>query len=47
LEFSEGARLVFFSGKSKVQRRQPKENLVILAEAINGVLDQVVNHQGF
>ena len=47
LEFSEGARLVFFPGKAKAERQKPKGNLVILAEAIDGVLDEVVYHDAF
>lgn len=43
LEFSEDARLVFFAGKSRMGRQQPNERLSLLAQTIDGVLEQVVN----
>jgi phage replication-related protein YjqB (UPF0714/DUF867 family) len=38
LEFSEGARLVFFPGKSRTERQRPNVNLDVLARSIDRVL---------
>ena len=38
LEFSKGARLVFFPGESKTQRQRPNANLGVLARSIDGAL---------
>jgi phage replication-related protein YjqB (UPF0714/DUF867 family) len=38
LEFSEGARLVFFPGKSRTERQRPNANLGVLARSVDRVL---------
>lgn len=43
LEFSEGARLVFFPGKSRAERQRPNENLSVLARSIDAVLQRLTN----
>jgi len=45
LEFSVGARLVFFPGKSRTERH-PNEHLALLAESIDDVLGQVISRNG-
>jgi phage replication-related protein YjqB (UPF0714/DUF867 family) len=43
LEFSDGARLVFFRGRSRAERQHPNEHLILLAQAIDAVLRQLTN----
>ena len=43
LEFSEGARLVFFPGKSRVEGQRPNENLALLAATVDAALERVIN----
>lgn len=43
LEFSDGARLVFFPGRSREERQHPNEHLILLAEAVDAVLQRLTN----
>lgn len=43
LEFSDGARLVFFPGRSRAERQRPNEHLIVLAQAVDAVLQQLTN----
>jgi phage replication-related protein YjqB (UPF0714/DUF867 family) len=38
LEFSDGARLVFFPGRSRAERLHPNEHLAVLARSVDAVL---------
>jgi phage replication-related protein YjqB (UPF0714/DUF867 family) len=43
LEFSDGARLVFFPGRSRRERQRPNERLTVLARSVDSVLQRLTN----
>lgn len=43
LEFSDGARLVFFPGRNRAEREHPSEHLIVLAHAVDGALQRFTN----
>jgi phage replication-related protein YjqB (UPF0714/DUF867 family) len=43
LEFSDGARLVFFPGRSRAERQRPNERLIVLAQSVDAVLQRLTN----
>jgi phage replication-related protein YjqB (UPF0714/DUF867 family) len=42
-EFSDGARLVFFPGRSRAERQRPNERLTVLALSVDAVLRRLTN----
>ena len=43
LEFSDGARLVFFPGRSRAERQRPNERLIVIAQSVDAVLQRLTN----
>jgi phage replication-related protein YjqB (UPF0714/DUF867 family) len=43
MEFSDGARLVFFPGRNRAERQRPNERLTVLAQSVDDVLQRLTN----